>query len=69
MKNLYNVRKMSNGKSNFFIRKTVLVNFVLGILEDFVCNTLKFEKVMLDYNDQCHGWWATAQVSWVPGQG
>ena len=52
-------RKMSNGRSNL----------VLGFLENFVCNTLKFEKVMLDSNDQCHGWWATAQVSWVPGQG
>ena len=26
------------------------------VLEDFVCNTLKFERVLFDYNDQCHGW-------------
>ena len=54
--------KMSNGKS-----KTKKVNY--ESVRTLFCNTLKFEKVMLDWTDQCHGWWGTAQVSWVPGQG
>ena len=57
MKNLDNVQEnVQWGKVTFLSGKTVLVNFVLGILEDFVCNTLKFERVLFDYNDQCHGW-------------
>ena len=65
-------RKMSNGKSNFFIRKNCLGWLCLFLIRNLggLCNTLKFEKVLLDYNDQCHGWWATASgLLWVPGQG
>ena len=32
--------------------KTLFLVSSLGGL----CNTLKFERVLFDYNDQCHGW-------------
>ena len=56
-------------RENFVIFLSGKTLFLIGSLGG-LCNTLKFERVLFDYNDQCHGWWATASdLLWVPGQG
>ena len=42
-------------RENFVIFLSGKTLFLIGSLGG-LCNTLKFERVLFDYNDQCHGW-------------